>query len=395
MNTLKRFLTLGLLVLLLLPLVTPAKEAGKFSFLVMGDTRSEAYLSPTMSKNRMEAILRHRYHDKEVILELKGKKPLRATIPRAGRSLVLHYNENEWPQRIEEFHNNAYRQIYTREGFEWVMNTAVKDLNTAKATRPVFLIHGGDIILNGYQGRSLSSPYWKLMWNKLLRHLPNRVYAAVGNHETWEDPKLEGMMAAMPWLKDTGFDEKKRIYSFDKENARFIFLNSGPQCDSEVGQNTDWCSTKPDYPAQMTFLRKELDNAKKNKLGHIFVTYHKPSYIKVGHNPLPAEKNPHHVLKAYADDFNIVVFNSHAHTTEHYLVDGVRYLVIGGGGAPQAFYPTRNPTKQTELYWKGAPRHEEYNILKITVSGTRVKGVLQRFQPGAGVSKVNMFALQQ
>ena len=390
-----RMFGLGLMLLFTLPVSVCAQGSNEFSFLVMGDTRSEPYLSATKTRSEMEDILRHRYHGKELVLELKNNKPITATIKRAARPLVLHYEGKQWPQRIDEFHNNDYRQIYTREGFDWVMTTAVEVLKDDRPTKPAFLIHGGDIVLNGYLGRSLTSPYWALMQDKLLRHLPKRVYAAVGNHETWEDSNLEGLTAAMPWLKDVGFRLDKRIYRFTKGNSLFIFLNSGPQCESESGHATDWCSLYPDYQEQMIFLGKELESAKKSKIKNIFVTYHKPSYIQVGHDPLPAEKNPHKLLKTYAKDFNIVVFNSHAHTTEHYLVDGIRYLVIGGGGAPQAFYPTTNPAKQTELYWKGKAREEEYNILQVVVADARVEAMLHRFRPGVGVSKAKLFNMEK
>ncbi len=50
---------------------------------------------------------------------------------------------------------------------------------------------------------------------------------------------------------------------------------------------------------------------------------------------IPAEQNPRKTIAAYANDLDIVVFNGHVHTTELYQVDGVKYLVLGGGGAEQ------------------------------------------------------------
>ena len=41
------------------------------------------------------------------------------------------------------------------------------------------------------------------------------------------------------------------------------------------------------------------------------------------------------MIAAYAKDIELVVFNGHVHTTEMYDVDGVKYLVLGGGGAEQ------------------------------------------------------------
>ena len=62
-------------------------------------------------------------------------------------------------------------------------------------------------------------------------------------------------------------------------------------------------------------------------------------------------------------------------------VDGVNYLVLGAGGAPQAFDLTTNPSPEEELYWKGQNRVEEYNYLKVTVDGPNIKGIIHRFRP--------------
>ena len=50
---------------------------------------------------------------------------------------------------------------------------------------------------------------------------------------------------------------------------------------------------------------------------------------------IPAPDNPHKVIAAYAKDMEVVVFNGHIHTTELFDVDGVKYLMLGGGGAEQ------------------------------------------------------------
>ena len=41
------------------------------------------------------------------------------------------------------------------------------------------------------------------------------------------------------------------------------------------------------------------------------------------------------MIASYAKDMEVVVFNGHVHTTEMYDVDGVKYLMLGGGGAEQ------------------------------------------------------------
>ena len=106
---------------------------------------------------------------------------------------------------------------------------------------------------------------------------------------------------------------------------------------------------------------------------------------------MPPSQNPHDVLKKYAQQLNVMVFNSHTHTTEYYVVDSVRYLVMGGGGAPQKFTNAPNPSTEHELYWDGAPRHEEYNYLKVKVAKDQIVGTVKKFTPPAKKDSLTLF----
>ncbi len=144
---------------------------------------------------------------------------------------------------------------------------------------------------------------------------------------------------------------------------------------------SSWSSKTPVFEDQMSFLQQQLNNARRHKADHVFVVYHKPSFVKVGHDPLPPDQNPHSYLKPFTKDLNIVVFNSHVHTTEHYQVDGINYFVMGGGGASQVFNLANDPSTEEELYWAGKERVEEYNYLYIDVDGPHLKASVHRFRP--------------
>ena len=82
------------------------------------------------------------------------------------------------------------------------------------------------------------------------------------------------------------------------------------------------------------------------------------------------------------------MFNGHVHTTELYEVDGVKYLLLGGGGAEQdPILPGRTSFMVPEnypqdLYWKGQPLKAEYNYVLVDVeSGQKTKFTLKRFRP--------------
>jgi len=104
--------------------------------------------------------------------------------------------------------------------------------------------------------------------------------------------------------------------------------------------------------------------------------------------PIPEDQNPHKTIAAYAKDLDIVVFNGHVHTTEAYEVDGVKYLLLGGGGAEQdPILPGRTHIKvpagyPLDQYWKGEAPKEDYNYLHVEVKpGQPTKFTINRFRP--------------
>jgi len=138
----------------------------------------------------------------------------------------------------------------------------------------------------------------------------------------------------------------------------------------------------------MQQLKQWLDEAKAKGITKTFITFHYPVFCRAGLGPIPQPDNPHSVIASYAKDMEIVVFNGHVHTTEMFDVDGVKYLVLGGGGAEQdPILPGRTSTKvpdgyPPDLYWKGQPPKEEYNyVLVDVVPGQKTKFTLTRFRP--------------
>ena len=183
------------------------------------------------------------------------------------------------------------------------------------------------------------------------------MFPAVGNHEVWDDPKIEGVLSAVPYLKKLGLSADQLIYKFDFNGARFIFLWTGKY---DYRSPTAWDATRPAYEEQMKQLRQWLDEAKAAGTRKVFVTFHNPAFCRSGMGAIPEAQNPHKILASYAKDLEIVVFNGHVHTTELYEVDGVKYLLLGGGGAEQdPILPGRTHIKvpadyPPDLYWKGA-----------------------------------------
>ena len=392
-----------------------APPAAGFSFAVYGDSRSMMYLPPK-SDQRAEAIkllvtmfelvMPEKIAEEVVQKNVKltydpGTKELvQVVMPFASRSEVMTLTVDQgWVTEasVEDVKllPGVRRTMFRLHGGEWVAHGIVNAIQSGRAR---FTLNTGDMVWWGTQGPKPSeNPYWKLVYEDVLKQmpvadaqmqaagLPGRVYPAVGNHEVWDDSDVEGLLAAFPYLKKFGVTDKRLIYKFDFNDVRFIFLWTGPY---DYRQPSGWDATQPAYEAQMKELKQWLDEAKAAGTKKVFIAYHAPTFCRAGMGPIPEAQNPHKILASYAKDLDIVVFNGHVHTTELYEVDGVKYLVLGGGGAEQdPILPGRTSFKvpadyPQDIYWKGQPPKEEYNYLLVDVQpGKPTKFTLNRFRP--------------
>jgi hypothetical protein len=288
----------------------------------------------------------------------------------------------------------VHRTMYEISGGEWVTRDLVQDVLSGRAK---FILSTGDLVWSSAQGsRPSENPYWRQV-NDDLKQLPapddqmqaagllGRVVPAVGNHEVMNDPGAEGLLSVFPYLKQLGVSDKHLIYKFDYNGARFIFLWTGKYNEHAP---TAWGATRPSYEGQMKQLKQWLNEAKAAGIRKVFISFHNPAFCRSGFGAIPEAQNPHKILASYAKDMDIVVFNGHVHTTEVYQVDGVKYLLLGGGGAEQdPILPGRTSIKvpdnyPPDLYWKGEPPKEDYNYLLVNVKpGQNTKFTLNRLRP--------------
>jgi hypothetical protein len=393
----------------------PRSTDSGFSFAVYGDSRSMMYLPPKSDQQAEVTKLLVDMFDlvlPEKVSEEVVKKDVKLIYDPTTHELVgvvmpfLTHTEvmrltldkgwvTEASVEDRKLLPGIWRTMFRLHGGEWVAREVVKDVQSGRAR---FVLNTGDMVWWGKQGSKPSeNPYWKLVNEDVLKQLPppddqmkaaglpGRVFPAVGNHEVWDDSDVEGLLGAFPYLKQLGVSDKQLIYKFDFDGARFIFLWTGKY---DYRSPTAWDATRPAYEEQMTQLKKWLDEAKAAGTKKVFVAFHNPTFCRAGMGAIPEPQNPHKIFASYAKDLDIVVFNGHVHTTELYEVDGVKYLLLGGGGAEQdPILPGRTSIKvpadyPPDLYWKGQPPKEEYNYVLVNVQpGQKTKFTLNRFRP--------------
>ena len=391
-----------------------ASTQGGFSFAAVGDTRPMMYLPPSagepdlvkffvemfglvMPERVAEEVVKR---DVKMIFDPDTKELIQVVMPFMTKTEVMTLTVDKgWVTEasVEDVKllPGVHRTMFRLQGGEWVAREIVKDVNAGRAN---FVINSGDVVWWGNQGRTVDdSPYWKRVNDTMLKRLPppddkmraagldGRWFIGIGNHEVWGDPKIEGTLNAVPYIRKLGVTPENLIYKFDFRDSRFIFLWSGKY---DYRSPSNWDADRPKYEEQIAHTKEWLDKAKAKGIPKVFIIFHYPVFCRAGLGPIPFATNPHRFISSYAKDFEITVFNGHVHTTEMYEVDGVKYLMLGGGGAEQdPILPGRTSNKvpadyPKDLYWKGEPPKEEYNYVLVNVQpGQKTKFTLSRFRP--------------
>src|SRR5271163_831352 len=385
-----------------------------FSFAAVGDTRPMMYLPQNQSEpdyvklfvEMFGLVMPEKVAEEVVakyvkmIFDPDTKELVQVVMPFMTKTEVMTLSVDKgWVTEasVEDIKllPGVHRTMFRLQGGEWVAREIVKHV---RAGRAQFVINSGDVVWWGNQGHLIDdSPYWKRVYDTMLKLLPppddemraagldGRWFISVGNHEVWGDPKIEGVLAAVPYLKNFGVTPENLIYKFDFKDVRFVFLWTGKY---DYRSPSMWDGDRPKYAEQMQLLQQWLDEAKAKGIRKAFIIFHYPVFCRASLGPIPEPDNPHKIIAAYAKDMEVVVFNGHVHTTELFDVDGVKYLLLGGGGAEQdPILPGRTSIKvpadyPKELYWKGQPPKEDYNYVLVDVEpGQKTKFTLNRFRP--------------
>ncbi|RKX69588.1 hypothetical protein DRP53_07745 [candidate division WOR-3 bacterium] len=196
-----------------------------------------------------------------------------------------------------------------------------------------FLLHSGDLVAYGD-----NTDDWRTFFNiedTIIRYIT--FMPTIGNHES------------PYWPYDTLFllPDSEDYYSFQYANCYFINLNtqidlSGPQ---------------------KVWLEEELIEANNNpEIDWIFVTLHRPPYSSGNHG---SQLDVRSAWCPLFETYNVdIVFGGHDHDYERTVpINGVVYIVTGGGGAPLRDVDSSPWTAHSE---------KTYHFCYITIKGRKL-----------------------
>jgi hypothetical protein len=206
----------------------------------------------------------------------------------------------------EPYHFVVYGDTRTRHDVHRRVVDAIVKLGV-----PDFVIHTGDLVANGND-----SAMWPIFFDiekALLRE--TAFFPSLGNHERNSPDFYSFFGVTTPY------------YSFNWGNGHFIVLNSdvGNVAQSAQGRDSFWAE-------QTRWLEDDL--AANQKANFRFVIAHHPPFTAVSRrteagNPLMA------ALVPLFEKYHLTAgFFGHDHNYQHYLKNGIHYVITGGGGAP-------------------------------------------------------------
>jgi len=227
------------------------------------------------------------------------------------------------------------------------------------AEHPAAVIMNGDVPLAGDAANDYAVFQAE---TKAWRDSKLRVFPALGNHEFRGDPRkdLENWWNAFPELRN------RRWYSAQLGSRLYLLLLDS---DTSLLPGSD----------QARWIEKQVEGLPAS-IDFVIVSLHHPpvadiqTHIEVDHNPRPNEIALRDYLSnaAKTSRASFLVTSGHIHNYERSVVDGVTYLVSGGGGAPPYFVErTAQDLYKSILF-------PNYHYVKLTVEKDRLHGEMYR-----------------
>ena len=237
---------------------------------------------------------------------------------------------------------------------QWLVNQIAKE-------HPAAVIMNGDVPLAG----EVANDYAVFQAEtKPWRDLNLHVFATLGNHEFHGDPQhaLDNWWAAFPDIRN------RRWYSAQLGSRIYLIALDS---DTSLLPGSD----------QARWVEKQIDGLPPT-IDFVIVTLHHPPVadiqqrIEVDHNPRPNEIALRDFLSkaARACHASFLVSAGHIHNYERAVVEGVTYLVSGGGGAPP-YFVERTPE---DLY--RSILFPNYHYVKLTLEKGRLHAAMYRVE---------------
>jgi len=174
-----------------------------------------------------------------------------------------------------------------------------------------FGLHAGDI--NQHRGEEYDLVFYQ-PYKDIVKHTP--IFTCIGNHDNAYDYAQTYLNSF--YLPHNNPDSTERYYSFNYGHVHCISLDT----------NLPYSPGSPMYE----WLVQDLSSIMRQETKWTFVFFHHPPWSE-GWPGYPGEANVRTYLVPLFEKYRVdMVFNGHTHDFERGFLNGVYYIITGGGG---------------------------------------------------------------
>ncbi len=202
--------------------------------------------------------------------------------------------------------------------------------------QPIVALHTGDLV-NGGSKKSDWDMFFKVEESLLTSTF---FYAVFGNHELFGEEYFD------TWFEARDIFHVERNYRVDLGLVGLLVLQR---------YSTDWTEHDPKQWVKES-LEAMLDKR------WVLVAHHHPMYTFSNHSPWYEGRDE---LQPLFEQYGVdMVVAGHNHCYEHFKVNGIHYVVAGGGGAP--LYGINDIIDDEQVYLEAAEAIYHYASLDVS-----------------------------
>ena len=274
------------------------------------------------------------------VLAQQSKPP--SPSPANNSAADLEFTPRSWPFQFSALGDTRFSdpERSPDASFPQIRHTLLRRIALEKHD---FVVIAGDIVHKGaseYDWQNFDQE------RKIVGEAGVRIFPALGNHDVEGGPvelALQNYFARFPELGG------RRWYSVKYGPVLLLMLDSMSRMDVGTPQG-DWLRARLDQvPADTEYLVLVLHHPSHTRSSERFL-----GFFGGGHKARPQEQRLARLLEERSKTLraHVIQVAGHVHNYERYLVNGVTYVVTGGGGSPahlvdrlpQDFYSQEGPT---------------------------------------------------
>ncbi len=297
------------------------------------------------------SVLRKIYYD-NAVRWLGGWKPFSAPGQAAGPEKL----PSEGPFTFAVVGDSRPGGIFSLFGRTNVNETRQVIIDKIAASNPAFVVNTGDLVKQGSDKKA-----WREfeVQNKIFKD-KNILYCPIlGNHD-YSGNQLEALANYFECFPNVG---KQLWYTLTYANCALVMLDSNfnKLSEEKIASQNKWL--------EETLARYQADS----RISYVIAFFHNPPFTNSTIHKPDKLVQEYFVPRLEACPKVKFAFSGHVHTYERFRVNGINYIVTGGGGSPLDKLPPPGKSRYPDAFDTTGTKPRGTHFCLVTVGKDHIE----------------------